>query len=122
MQNTNKTLHEGTLVEEQVVGLHCSPDVLLTDLDQFLDLSNQVMAAHNAGLPLRRHSVDVVGGSRNSGCNPSLTAFDPATSLLPDDVAASASPSSADGGSASPDTSTDMATQRFIFPRAGDGM
>ncbi|KAG8219865.1 hypothetical protein J3R82DRAFT_844 [Butyriboletus roseoflavus] len=83
MQNTNKTLHEGTLVEEQV----------------FLDLSAQVMAAHSAGLPLRRHSVDVAG----PGYIPSLTAFD----LAPPE--ASASPSSAD---ASPDPST----ERFIFP------
>ncbi|KAH0838354.1 hypothetical protein J3R83DRAFT_6634 [Lanmaoa asiatica] len=106
MQNTNKTLHEGTLVEEQV----------------FLDLSAQVMAVHNAGLPLRRHSVDIPGVSRNPGYNPSLTAFDSVSSLPPDDMTTSASPSSADGGSASPDPSTDLTTQRFLFPSAGDRM
>ncbi|KAG9314418.1 hypothetical protein JVU11DRAFT_5215 [Chiua virens] len=106
MQSTNKTLHEGTLVEEQV----------------FLDLSSQVMDAHNVGLPLRRHSVDVVGVSRNSGYNPSLTPFDPMSSLPPDDMTASASPSSADACSASPDPSTDLTTPRFLFPSTGDGM
>ncbi|KAI9572908.1 hypothetical protein HD554DRAFT_1386144 [Boletus coccyginus] len=106
MQNTNKTLHEGTLVEEQV----------------FLDLSTQVMAAHNTGLPLRRHSVDIAAMSRNSGYNPSLSVFDPLSSLPPDDMTTSASPSSADGSSVSPDPSTDLATQRFLFPGTTDGM
>ncbi|KAF8446003.1 hypothetical protein L210DRAFT_905867 [Boletus edulis BED1] len=106
MQNTNKTLHEGTLVEEQV----------------FLDLSAQVMTAHNAGLPLRRHSVDIAGMSRHTGYNPNLTPFDQTSSFPLDDMTASGSPSSADGSSASPDTSTDLATQRFLFPSAGDGM
>ena len=75
------------------------------------------MAAHSAGLPLRRHSVDVAGMSRNTAYN-----FDPVPSFPPNDVTASASPSSADGSSASPDTSADLATQRFLFPGVGDGM
>lgn len=45
MQNINRSLHDCILAEEQV----------------FLELSSEVVAAHNAGLPLRRHSVDVVG-------------------------------------------------------------
>ncbi|KAG2154912.1 hypothetical protein DEU56DRAFT_878272 [Suillus clintonianus] len=44
MQNTNRRLHENTLEEEQV----------------FLDLSAEVMAAHGADFPMRRHSVDVI--------------------------------------------------------------
>ncbi|KAG1826002.1 uncharacterized protein BJ212DRAFT_318017 [Suillus subaureus] len=44
MQNTNRRLHENTLEEEQV----------------FLNLSTEVMAAHGAGFPMRRHSVDVI--------------------------------------------------------------
>ncbi|KAN0100678.1 hypothetical protein V8E55_000662 [Tylopilus felleus] len=106
MQNTNKTLHEGTLVGEQV----------------FLDLKAQVTAADNAGLPLRRHSVDVAAMSRNTGYSPSLTTFDPISSLPPDDMTASASPSSVDGSSASPDASTDLTIQRYLFPGPVDGM
>ena len=68
------------------------------------------MAAHGAGLPLRRHSVDIAGVS-------SMTVYDPV-----DDMTASASPSSADGSSASPDPSADLTTQRFLFPGPADGM
>ncbi|KAG2350432.1 hypothetical protein BDR05DRAFT_1054551 [Suillus weaverae] len=50
MQNTNRRLHENTLEEEQV----------------FLDLSAEVMAAHGAGFPMRRHSVDVVDQTASS--------------------------------------------------------
>lgn len=50
MQNTNRRLHENTLEEEQV----------------FLDLSSEVMAAHGAGFPMRRHSVDVIDQTTSS--------------------------------------------------------
>lgn len=33
---------------------------------QFLDLSAEVMAAHGAGFPMRRHSVDVIDQTASS--------------------------------------------------------
>ncbi|KAG1755215.1 uncharacterized protein EDB91DRAFT_280448 [Suillus paluster] len=50
MQNTNRRLHENTLDEEQV----------------FLDLSTEVMVAHGAGFPIRRHSVDIIDQTTSS--------------------------------------------------------
>ncbi|KAF8843976.1 hypothetical protein BDN67DRAFT_1000510 [Paxillus ammoniavirescens] len=97
MQNANKNLHESTLVEERV----------------FLDLSAQVMAAHNAGLPLRRHSVDVVGMSSNLGYSsePCMGSLDSVSPLASEGTSTSASPSSADGTPASP---VDAATGLYI--------
>ncbi|KIK94916.1 hypothetical protein PAXRUDRAFT_827529 [Paxillus rubicundulus Ve08.2h10] len=88
MQNTNKNLHESTLVEERV----------------FLDLSTQVMAAHNAGLPLRRHSVDVVGMSSNLGYSnePCLGSLDSVSPLASQGTSTSPSPSPADGTPGNP--------------------
>lgn len=60
--------------------------------------------------------------SRNTGYSPTFVAFDTLSSFPPEDMTASGSPSSAGGGSTSPDTSTDMTTHQFIFPSAGDGL
>ncbi|KAF9229350.1 hypothetical protein BS17DRAFT_743325 [Gyrodon lividus] len=113
MQNTNRTLHESTLVEEQV----------------FLDLSTQVMTAHNAGLPLRRHSVDVVGMSNNPGY-PSEPCVESVSPIASDGTCASASPSSVEGSPVSPDVATGLGMQSsteiscgsFSFPGAGGGI
>lgn len=60
MQNINRSLHDCILAEEQVVSRYAIREHPFTRY-QFLELSSEVVAAHNAGLPLRRHSVDVVG-------------------------------------------------------------
>jgi hypothetical protein len=69
MQNTNRRLHENTLEEEQVVSQSLLPffgGVLTTAPQQFLNLSGEVMAAHGAGFPMRRHSVDVIEQTTSS--------------------------------------------------------
>jgi hypothetical protein len=69
MQNTNRRLHENTLEEEQVVSQSLLPffgGVLTTAPQQFLNLSGEVMAAHGAGFPMRRHSVDVIDQTTSS--------------------------------------------------------
>ncbi|OAX42387.1 hypothetical protein K503DRAFT_710765 [Rhizopogon vinicolor AM-OR11-026] len=54
MQNINRRLHENTLAEEQV----------------FLNLSAEVMDAHGAGFPTRRHSADAVDQTTSSHTSP----------------------------------------------------
>lgn len=68
MQNTNRRLHENTLEEEQVVSQPLLPFLCgaLMITPQFLDLSAEVMAAHGAGFPMRRHSVDVIDQTASS--------------------------------------------------------
>ncbi|KAF9242876.1 hypothetical protein BU15DRAFT_72526 [Melanogaster broomeanus] len=102
MQNTNKNLHASTLLEEQA----------------FLDLSAQVMAAHNASHPLRRHSIDVAGVSSNPGyaSEPCLDALDSVSTLPSDRTSASASPlaSSTGGSPASPDAAMGFGMQSTV--------
>ncbi|KIJ68376.1 hypothetical protein HYDPIDRAFT_24663 [Hydnomerulius pinastri MD-312] len=102
MQNTNKSLHEGTLAEEQV----------------FLDMSAQVMAAHDAGLPLRRHSVD--GGIFGHNVYPSKPS--PDSPLTFNETGASATSSSTTGSPVSAQASTENLSESFAVPGAGGGM